>query len=365
MKKLGLASLVGLTLAGSGCTSAKAAPEAPRPSATAAAAVQVVKPLEKLGHAATAATGRIRSLREATLSARVSGTIARIRVEVGDRVKAGQVLLELDAETASANVALAKAAADAARSDLRLADLELERQKQLLQGNAAPQAQLDRAQATRDSAGAQLARAEASLAIARRTLADHRLVAPFDGVVTARHVQAGESVSGTPPTELVALVDTAHLEVRLDVPETAVDGLRNGMPVTGTVSPSGLPFEAKVKAIGAAVDPGSRTVEVLLQIPPEQSGGRPGVRSGALVNVQLSSAEALAGPFVPAKAVQSGPGGAYVWVVEEGLVRRREIRGAPQGSDLFRVASGLSGKESVVVAGAGSLKDGAAVRAVN
>lgn len=365
MRKLGIAvSLMGLSLAGTGCHRAEAAPEAPRPTAP-AAAVQVVKPLERLEHAAAAASGQIRSLREATLSAKVSGTIARLRVEVGDRVQAGQPLVDLEDETAAANVALTRAAMDAARSDLRLAESELQRQQQLREGNAAPQAQLDRAQATHDSAAARVASAQASLAIAQRSLADHHLRAPFDGVVTARRKQAGESVSAMPPTELVSLVDLAHLEVRLDVPEAAVDALRSGMSVTGTVSPSGLPFEAKVKAIGAAVDPKNRTVEVLLAIAPARGGVQPGLRPGALVNVQLASAAALAGPFVPATAVQSGPAGSYVWVVEEGKLRRREIQGEAQGAELFRVASGLSGKEAVVVAGEDGLKDGAPVRAVN
>jgi RND family efflux transporter MFP subunit len=363
MTKLGIAaSLVGLTLAGSGCHRAEAAPEPPRPTAP-TTAVQVVKPLEKLEHAATAASGQIRSVREATLGARAAGTISRMRVEVGDHVKAGQALVELDDDVAAANVALARAAVDAARSDLRLADLELERQQQLLAGNAAPRAQLDRAEATRDSAAAQLARAEASFAIAKKAFEDHHVVAPFSGVVTSRLKQAGESVGVSTP--LVALVDVANLEVRLDVPEAAVDALRNGMAVTGTVSPSGLPFEAKVKAIGAAVDPKSRTVEVLLAIGPGKGDPRPGVRSGALVNVQLASADALAGPFVPAQAVQAGPEGAFVWVVEGGVTRRREVRGAAQGASLFRIASGLSTKDSVVVAGAETLKDGMPVRAVN
>ncbi|HYG68746.1 MAG TPA: efflux RND transporter periplasmic adaptor subunit, partial [Anaeromyxobacteraceae bacterium] len=281
MKRLWVAaSLIGISLAGTACHSAEAAPEAPKPSQP-ATAVQVVKPLDRLEHAATAASGRIRSLREATLSSKVAGTIAQMKVEVGDRVKAGQLLVALDDDTAEANVALSRAAVDAARSDLRLAELELERQKQLFAGNAAPEAQLDRAQATRDGAAAQLARSEASLAVAKKALEDHRVVAPFDGVVTSRLKQAGESIGSN--AALVSVVDAANLEVRLDVPEVAVDALRAGMTVGGAVSPSGLPFQAKVKAIGAAVDPQSRTVEVLLAIAAEKGGPKPGIRPGALV----------------------------------------------------------------------------------
>jgi RND family efflux transporter MFP subunit len=365
MKKLGIAaSLVGLSLASAGCQRANASQQVPGPSATAIAAVRVVQPLAKLEHAASAASGQVRSLREATLSARVTGTIARVDVEVGDRVAAGQLLLSLDPESARASAALARASLDAATSDLKMAELELERQKTLFEGNAAPRAQLERTQATRDAAAARVASAQASLAIAQRTLADHELRAPFAGVITARFKQAGESVTAAPSTALLSIVDASNLEVRLDVPESAVDGLRKGMAVTGAVSPSGLRFEAKVKAIGAAVDTRTRTVEVLLAIAPSKEP-RPGLRPGALVTVQLASAEALAGPFVPAKAVQSAANGPFVWVVRDGKLARCGVAGAPHGPDLYRVASGLSGKESVVVSDATALREGAPVRAVN
>lgn len=368
MRKLGMAiTLTALGVLGAGCDRAGASTAGKDSGAIvpAAPAVQVTKPLPRLEHAATAASGQIRSLHEATLGAKVSGTIGHVRVEVGDRVAAGRPLVELDDTAAAANVLLAKAAVDAARSDVRLAALELDRQKQLLAGNAAPQAQLDRAQANHDSAVAQLSRAEANLTIARHTLADHVVRAPFGGVITERLVQAGESVTAAPATALVSLVDDANLEVRLDVPESAADGLRTGMAVRATVSPSGAPLDAKVKAIGAAVDPKSRTVEVLLAIPAGKAGPRPGVRPGALVTVQLASPAALAGPFVPAKAVQTQGGASFVWVVKDGVAHRREIRGELQGTDLFRVASGLSGSEAVVTAGADRLRDGIAVRAVD
>jgi RND family efflux transporter MFP subunit len=359
-------SLAGLGLVASGCSRADASQQKPVvASAPNAAAVRVVAPIQRLEHAATAASGQVRSQREATLSARVSGTISSFNVEVGDRVAAGQALVALDDGTARASLALAAASLDGARSDLRMAELELERQKALIAGNAAPRAQLERAQATRDAAAARVASAEASHAIAARTVADHQVRAPFAGVITAKLKQAGESVSAMPPTALVSIVDTANLEVRLDVSEASVDTLRKGMGVTGTVSPSGQPFEAKVKAIGAAVDPKSRTVEVLLAISPSGSVRGAALRSGALVSVQLASAEALAGPFVPASAVQAAADGAFVWVIQEGRLQRRAVQGAPHGQELFRVASGLTGKESVVVSDPGTLRDGAPVRAVN
>lgn len=362
MKNLCAIALVGLSLVASGCGRAPASP-LPTPEAT-MPSVQVITPIAKLDRAGASATGQIRAVREAALSAKVSGTIDSVRVQVGDRVEAGQIVVALEDTSAAANVALARASVDSARSDLRLAELDLERQTQLFSGNAGTRAQLERAQATRDAAAARVASAEANLVIAQRTLADHRIRAPFAGVVTARAKQAGEAVSGTPPTALVTIVDCANLEARLDVPEGAVDGLRNGMNVSGRVSPSGSAFDAKVKAIGAAVDPKSRTVEVLLAIAPPKDE-HSGLRPGTLVSVQLASRQALAGPFVPAQVVQSGAGGAFVWIVKDGKVERRRVSGAPHGPELFRVASGLSGDEQVVVSDPTGLREGTAVRAVS
>jgi RND family efflux transporter MFP subunit len=363
MKNPGIVPLlVGLSLVSLACGGSSAATETAKPAPT--PAVQVVKPLPKLEHAGSSASGQIRSLREATLSAKVSGTIQKFHVEVGDRVKAGQVLVTLEDTASAASVSLAQATLDAARADLRLADLELERQRQLLEGNAGTRAQFDRSQATRDAAAARVASAEAQAVIARRNLADHRLRAPFAGVITARFKQAGEAVSGTPPTALVSLVDTDHLEVRLDVPEAAVDRIAHGMAVSGRVSPTGTPFEATVKAVGAAVDAKSRTVEVLLALP-APGNGRSTLRPGALVNVQLASTEALGGPFVPAQAIRSGSEGTFVWIVADGKLERRTVEGAPHDQALFRVTSGLAADEPVVVSDATGLREGAPVRAVN
>src|SRR6266581_3503998 len=102
--------------------------------------VRVAKPQARLERLETSITGEVRARRSATLAARVGGTVQRLRAEVGDRVKEGQPLVELDPETARLNVDSARAAQAAARSDLSLAAVELKRNRMLLEADASSQA---------------------------------------------------------------------------------------------------------------------------------------------------------------------------------------------------------------------------------
>ena len=195
MQKLLFACLLTLPLAA--CDRAAVTAETPAQPAR-AEAVQVAAPLATLEQLSATASGEIRAVREATLSTKISGTLANVYVNVGNRVEVGHLLASIEDSTAAANVALARAALEAAKADLGIAELELQRQQQLMAAHAAARAQLDRAQATRDGSAARVSSAEASLVISQRSLADHRIRAPFAGVITARLKQAGESVSGTP-----------------------------------------------------------------------------------------------------------------------------------------------------------------------
>jgi len=324
--------------------------------------VRVAKPQARLERLETSITGEVRARRSATLAARVGGTVQRLRAEVGDRVKEGQPLVELDPETARLNVDSARAAQAAARSDLSLAAVELKRNRMLLEADASSQAALDRVVANHAAAQAALQRADANLALAEKQLRDTVARAPFDGVVTARLRQVGESVTVTPATELLTIVDTDHLEVRLAVPEAVAAGLAPGLAVQGTVSPSGKPFRARVRTVGATVEAASRTVEVLLDVQP--GGDRTVLRPGALVETRFGTSTSLQGPFLPAQAVHGGGGVRFVWAVDGGRARKVAVRTEGFDAATLRVLSGLAGDEQVVVTGAESLRDGDRVRAV-
>jgi RND family efflux transporter MFP subunit len=365
-KWLGAAGLTASLLVTSGCSreSAQAAALPSKPAAAEAqgASVRVGTPQARLEGARVTATGQLRSRREATLSAPASGTVKALKVEVGDVVKEGQALVQLDPLNASLMVEQAQAAVAAAQADLESITQELERTRKLAAADGTSQSALEKVEAGHKQAQAGLARAKAAAKQAEHNLDDTVLRAPFAGTVTARYAQVGEEVTSMPPTRLVTLVDTAHLEVRLNVPETVVDAVAPGMTVQGTVSPSGRAFTAKVRTVGATVDATSRTVEVLLDV--ASSEGAP-LRSGALVQVAFTEPAHDNGPFLPAQALQSDASGSYVWLVEGGVAKRRPVKTQPLTPDTVRVVDGLSGNERVVLAGAASLREGLAVRTLD
>jgi RND family efflux transporter MFP subunit len=358
---LGTAGLTASLLTGcSGGAQAASLPAKPAAESQ-GASVRVGAPQARLEGAKVTATGQVRARREATLSAPASGTIKALQVEVGDVVKAGQPLVQLDATTAALTAEQAKAALAAAEADLHNITLELERTRTLAAADGVSKSMLDKVEAGFKAATAGVARARAAAKQAEHNLGEHVLRAPFGGTVTARFAQVGEEVTGMPPTRLITLVDTSNLEVRLNVPETVVDAVVPGMTVEGTVSPSGRTFSAKVRTVGATVDAASRTVEVLLDVA-KAEGAMP--RPGALVQVAFTEPARENGPFLPTAAVHADPSGSYVWLVANGVAKRQPVKAQPLTPDTVRVVEGLSGSERVVLAGAASLREGASVRSI-
>jgi RND family efflux transporter MFP subunit len=354
-----LALLAALTVAcGRGGGAALPAAPAPAGGAAETIGVRAVKP-----HAGSArvtrATGELRARHEATLSSETSGRIQRFLVDVGSQVKKGQVLVELDASTARIQVQQAQAARAAAEAAHRGAESELRRARELARGDAASPAMVERAETAELQTAAALQQASAAVAAAQDQLAKHSIKAPFDGVITARTKSAGEFVAMMPPTAVLAMVDVGSLEVRAGVPEAVADLLAPGAELAATVSPSGRPFKARIRSVGAVVEPGTRTVDVRAD---PLGGPLKELRPGAIVEIALSGAAAAEGLFLPAAAVQEAEGAQFVWTVEADKLKRQAVKVEKLGPGTVRVLSGV-GPEALVVAESGAgFKDGAPVR---
>jgi RND family efflux transporter MFP subunit len=351
--------------AGVGCSKAEAGKaQLPAREGTAAAAtlgVRAAPPRERLEGDVTRVTGQIRARMEAMLSAPGTGTIDKLFVQVGDRVKKGDALMQLDSSNMVIALEQAKAARDMAQAGLDSATTELERTRQLREGDSVPQATLDKVQAGHRQAAAAVAQADAAVRSVEESLRDFTLRAPFSGVVTARMKNIGDSVSMVPPTPIFSLTNVDDLEVRLPVPEALAGALAPGMKLTGRSIPGNTPFEAKVRTVGAVVDAASRTVEVLADVSgkPEQP-----LRPGSLAELDFSQSESLAGLFIPSQAVLKDGPHSYVWVVSGNRVARRDVEAHPVTPRFVQVRSGLTSQEQVVVEGAASLSDGLAVTVV-
>jgi len=350
-----------LSLGMASCSKSNAAP-APALVAPAPVGVRAVQPQTQLAVEMSRATGTVHSRQEATLSAQTGGELRHMHVQVGQRVKRGQVLAQLDATQANISVAQAAAAKEAAEAALDGARMDAQRTRQLAATGSVPSATLEKAEVGLRQATAQANQAAAALRNAQKVLRDTQVVAPFGGVVTSRNKNVGDFVSSG--TALFTLVDTEALEVRAQVPEALADGIPMGGVLRGTLSASGGAFEAKVSSVGATVDMATRTVLVIANVLPSKSG--PPVRPGALVQLELNAAFAggknLAGLFLPAQAVGGEGQEAFVWVVQDGKAARRSVSLQKVTPGIVRVESGLEAETLVVADASLRLKEGELLR---
>ena len=339
-----LSAALGLaTLAGCG----HRADQASLPEAGAAArAVKVGKPSTRLETGLARATGAVRARQEAVLAAKGSGQIKRIRVEVGDRVRAGQPLVEMDAAMAAIAVENGKAAVRLAEANLAGAERELKRGATLSEQQVMADAAFDRVKTAHELAAAQLDQARAGLRQAEQLLADTVIVAPFDGVVTGRYANAGNSVTAMPVTPIVALADVDHLEAKLAVPEGVEPFVQPGQKVAGVTTPGGQRFAATVRVKGSVVDPTSRTVEVLVDVAKVE--GAP-LRPGTLVNVDFGGFGDKDGLYVPANAVRADGEQRYVFVIAGGKAERRAIKAVQVNPGVVAVEGGLDAATAVIL----------------
>jgi membrane fusion protein, multidrug efflux system len=351
-RSLSLALAAALAAACSGRAEKAALPPA---GEAAARAVRVMRPAANIETGLARATGTIRSREDAVLSAKATGQIRRIRAEVGDRVKAGAVLAEMDGTNAQISLQNARALERLAVARLAEAERGLTRSKVLFEGEGMPQAKYEEVQTGREMAAAQLDQARAMVKQAEQAVRDSTVTAPFGGIVTGRFRNAGDTVTMMPVSPIVALTDVDHLEVRLSVPEALEPAITVGQTVEGTTTPGGQRFQAKVRVKNAVVELATRTIEVLADVVKAE-----GLRPGTLVTADFGRFGEGGGVFVPSTAVKTDGKVSWVMVVAGGKAERRDVLANPVHPGTVVVKQGLAPEADVIV-DPGALEAGAAV----
>jgi RND family efflux transporter MFP subunit len=278
-------------------------------------------------------------------------------VNVGDRVKKGAALAEMDSVNARIALENAKSAERLAAARLAEAEREVARGKTLLEGEGISQSGFDQVATGREIAAAQLDQARAAVKAAQQAVDDTLITAPFAGVITAKYRNAGDTVTLMPVSPIVGLTDVDHLEIKLTVPEALEPGIQPGAVIEGVTSPGGQKFQAKVRVKSAIVDPVNRTVEVLADVVSA------GLRPGTLVVADFGRFGEGGGTFLPTTAVKTDGKASWVFVVANGKAERREVVAAPVHPGTVEVKQGLSPDAEVVV-DPGTLAAGDAVVAL-
>lgn len=281
-------------------------------------------------------TGTVHSVRRASVAAKVMGAIKEMPLVLGQQVKAGELLVQIEAAEITARVAQAKVA-------LSQAQRELEREAALLPKGAST-ADLVRSMEERVQG------AEALLSEAQAMRDYTQIKAPFNAYVSRKYAMQGDLA--TPGQPLLELEGGDDYEVELGVPESLASSLTRGASMQVRNTQEGLSFVGTVKEISSAAEPLARTVTVKLQVPAGTA-----VRSGQFVRV-LVPGTAVSAIQVPASAVSLLGQMERVFVIQEGRAIMRVIKTGALRGDFIEVVSGLSAGDKIVTKPALQLRDG-------
>lgn len=301
------------------------------------------------GYAGLAGLGTARCRRSLDLGFQVTGVLASVPVEEGQRVKKGQVLARLDdsvarAELKAARASLAKAEVEAAYRHKVAAE-----QEALLKARAVSRSDYDKARFEDGQAQAALELARAEVAGKKARIASMVLTAPVAGVVAARLAQPGEVVApGSDHVKVVRLVACRTVLAEVDFPETHYTRLAPGLLVVVTADAlGGREFLGRIKTISPEINEKDRTVRVKVLLENPDFLLRPGMFVRAAV---LGPADAEL--WVPKQAILARQGDAAVVEVADGKRRaKRRIELGVAKGDLLRVKDGLKPGELVLVPG--------------
>ncbi|MCW7540379.1 efflux RND transporter periplasmic adaptor subunit [Aquabacterium sp. A7-Y] len=378
MKKLHVTvAVIGLVLASAGAywyqhrspaTALAAGEGAPRKGAAAAApagggngptggpvAVEVAQARSATLSEEAQAVGTLRSRQGVVLRPEVAGRIAALGFKDGERVRRGQLLVQLDATLVAAQVRQAEAQLSIARANDK-------RNRELLAENFVSQASVDQT-------AANLQVAEAQLALARAQLARTRILAPFDGTVGLRLVNVGDYVNAGADLVNVEDLRTIHVDFRL--PERYLPQLQQGQAAAVTLDAlPGRRFQARIEALDPQIDADGRSVLARASIANAEGVLRPGMF--ARVDIELSTRQGVV--VVPEEALLPQGGKQYVIKAVQGrttqgqaarVAQRVEVTTGARRKGQVEIVSGVAADETVVTAGHQRLqRDGAPLRIV-
>jgi membrane fusion protein, multidrug efflux system len=368
---------VATALALAGCGTSSHADSAPPPATAPVAQVDVTRPtrgdvMRRIDFVAT-----LKPWEEATVYAKTSGYVRSMRVDRGDRVRAGDVLTILDVpemdeehRRLEAKATHDKAEIERARAEVEVQDLTVRRLKaiQAEAADATTQQEVDlavgklaAARATLAAATSELAQTQADVARLETMIGYSRITAPFDGTVTERLVDPGALVTAgtqSKPTPIVTIVNPRRLRTTIDVPERDVAPLEVG--ATARLTMDAYPdrtFTGRISRISGALDPRTRTMRAEVLIENRDDTLKPGMFGRLSLDLEKRMHVVT---LVPT-ALKFDKDQPYVFVVNDGHARRVRVETGADDGEHVEIVSGLSGGELIVVRASEALIDGTPV----
>jgi len=303
-------------------------------------------------------SGNLMPRTRVAVAAKLPGTLSSVSVDIGDRVRAGQVVAVLDRREIDAQVDAAEAAVNVAHAGVEVAEaalanavLERERAQNLFDRGAVPKQRLDAADTVRRSAAAQrdlananVAQAEAALRRAREVQRDATLTSPIDGVVVERHYDAG-SLVGPGEDPVVVVADLRVMTLEAGVSELEAGRLKVGMParVTAQAHPGTL-FDGRLAAIAPEVDARNRHFKIEIRIANHRGTLLSGMYGAAAIPLERA-AQVVA---VPREAVTTRDGKRVALRIDIDMLREVPVTEGLTDGRLVQITSGLKAGDTIV-----------------
>jgi RND family efflux transporter MFP subunit len=335
-------------------------------------------------------TGNLTADEQVTVYAKVPGYLKTIHFDIGDRVRQGQLIAELEVPEmsagltekraalvkAQASLEQARAAVEQNQAEAEFAQINYQRLKNIHDRDAdvLPGQDVDQARAGHGVASGKLKNAEAQVKVAEAAvtgaeaeivtlntmMAYARIEAPMEGIITQRFVDPGAliqsaSSSRTQAAPVVTIARVDRVRAIVDVPESSASYVRPG--TAAALQVDGPPVPARVARTGGILDPASRTLRVEIDVP--NASGR--LRPGMTVRVSLELRKLAGSVTVPIAAIRAQGSERSVFILQDGKAKQRKVKTGLESPDWIQIVDGVKSGEEVVMASAGLLNDGSAV----
>lgn len=325
--------------------------------------VEVITPTRMKATQDLILAGDIRAFSDAPIFARTNGYLRRWTVDIGEHVKKGQLLAEIDAPEINDQLRQARADEQTARANYLLAKTTADRWVQMQKNNSVSRQETDEKNGDMLAKQAALNAAQANVSRLAQLVSFQKIYAPFDGIVTARNTDVGQLIdagSASAARELFHLQDTTTLRVFVDVPQAYARLVHVGLPAELLLNEQGeRKFEGVTVRTAGAVDPVARTMRVEVDV--KNPGGE--LLAGAYAQVRFKLTSPNPGLMLPGNALLFRPDGVRAATVDANS--RVKLLPVVLGTDYgtrVSIVSGLAGNERVILNPPDSIIDGAAVR---
>jgi RND family efflux transporter MFP subunit len=335
-------------------------------SRTAAAAhpvVNVVVAKKSLASAVITLPAAIQAFQDTPIYARTTGYIAKWTADIGDRVKAGQVMAVIDGPDLDQELNQSRAALEQARANLELARISADRWKELGGQNAVAQQDVDQKVADYAAGRAAVVAAQANVDRLAQLKDFQQVTAPYDGVVTARNAQVGALITNAAAgVEIFHIAETDVLRVFVNVPQSYVRSIKQGLPVQVLVPEfPGRPFEGVVARFAGSLDSASRTLLTEVKLPNPKGELFPGMFG----EVRFSFQPVQPAILLPSNAAIINATGTLVATVDAAnRIRLLHVRFGRDFGNQIEIVDGLAPGVHVVANPSDSLIEGLEVSPV-